>query len=91
MIEAIPFGHENAISLEEVCARTGLSKRNARRAIEQANITDDIIINNGFGYFRYSGEEDEAFFKAYLSSEASRAKAIMHKVRKMALTKKVTA
>lgn len=88
MIEAIPFGHENAISLEEVCARTGLSKRNARRAIEQANCTDSLIINVGTGYFQYSGESDEEYFAAYALSEAARAKTIMHKVRKMALNKK---
>ena len=83
VIEVIPFGHENAISLEEISRRSGLTGRSVRRVIREANLNGDLVLNIGNGYFRDAGKSDDNEYRHYRAMEVKRAREIMHKVRKM--------
>lgn len=92
--EFIPVGHDNAITLKEISLRTGMPSRKIRKYIEIANNSGKICILNvgdGKGYFLYGGKEDNEYRAMYLAQEAARARAIIKKVRKMAMAKGVTA
>ena len=81
--EYIPAGHENAISREELRRRSGLCDRHARSCIEKENMTGELILNNGEGYFLYGGPADDADFDAYIRSEMARARSIVLKCETM--------
>lgn len=72
---AIPVGRKNAIKLE------GRDNRRIRREINKANIRGEIIINNGYGYFKpdLNDKGDEAELNHYLASELHRAREILYK------------
>lgn len=69
----IPFGHENAISYDELVYQTGLNPRGVRKAIEES---DAIILNlqDGKGFFRFdpNSEAERAFARKYSAQEKSR-------------------
>lgn len=52
--EYIPFGRENAVTRQVLCALTGLSDRKVRKLIEDARREGCIICNDqsGAGYFQ---------------------------------------
>lgn len=54
VVEYIGFGTENAVTRAELCARTGLTDRQLRKAIEEARHAGEIIINkqDGKGYYK---------------------------------------
>ena len=56
IIDAVPYGHDNAVTREELSRRTGLSDRALRDGI---NKSEELIINlqDGKGYFRPLPEE----------------------------------
>lgn len=56
-----------------------------RKLIQDANLGDDCIINDGSGYFR-PGEDDEDAFEAYAAAERHRAREILRKVSRMEKT-----
>lgn len=77
IIDFINFGEGNAITRAELCARTGLTDRQVRRAIEDARHAGEIIINkqNGKGYYRPVLIAD--IEQQYKQNER-RAKSILH-------------
>ena len=56
IIDAVPYGHDNAVTREELSRRTGLSNRALRDGINKG---EELIINlqDGKGYFRPLPEE----------------------------------
>jgi hypothetical protein len=54
IIDLIPYGHENAISRERLCAIMGKPDREIRKLIEAARNSGAIIINkqDGRGYYQ---------------------------------------
>ena len=83
IIDMIPFGHENAISRERLCYRSGLSDREIRRAIGQLNQDGFVILNRGEGYFQYDAETDRYYLQHYLEIERGRIRTLNRKLRKM--------
>lgn len=83
ILELIPKGNKNAVSREELIRRSGLSDRLIRRYIAELNSQGQIILNNGGGYFRYSGRRDDRYLNEYLATERARVRAINRKIRKM--------
>ena len=76
-IENIPYGHENAVQRPS----NPIEDRRLREKIEQANRTEDCIINVGNGYYRpVPGDlTDESELNEYLSKELSRARNVLAK------------
>lgn len=81
LFNRISYGHDNAVSrpineYEDRCFR---------KMIEEANNTDDCIINVGDGYFRpdLRNEADRHHLKHYYLSEIQRGMKIMGKTNKM--------
>ena len=83
IIDLIPFGHDNAISRERLCYRTGMSDRDIRRAIGELNEDGNVILNRGKGYFRYDAETDRYYLQNYLAVEQGRVRTLNRKLRKM--------
>ena len=83
IIDLIPFGHENAISRERLCYRTGLGDREIRRAIGELNAAGNVILNRGEGYFRYDAGSDYYYLQNYLAAEKCRIRTLNRKLRKM--------
>lgn len=83
IIDLIPFGHENAVSRERLCYRSGLSDREVRRAIGELNEDGNVILNRGEGYFRYDAETDRYYLEHYLAVEKGRIRTLNRKLRKM--------
>lgn len=83
IIDLIPFGHENAVSRERLCNRSGLSDREVRRAIGELNEDGNVILNRGEGYFRYDAETDRYYLEHYLAIEKGRIRTLNRKLRKM--------
>ncbi len=83
LAEYLPEGHENAVSRPELSRRSGLCDRHVRKCIEQENLTGELILNNGEGYFLYGGPGDDADFDAYIRSEMARARSIVLKCETM--------
>lgn len=83
IIDLIPIGHENAISRERLCNRSGLSDREVRRAIGELNEAGNVILNRGEGYFRYDAETDRYYLEHYLAVEKGRIRTLNRKLRKM--------
>ena len=83
IIDLIPFGHENAISRERLCYRTGLGDREIRRAIGELNQDGHVILNRGEGYFQYDAETDRYYLQNYLEIERGRIRTLNRKLRKM--------
>jgi len=86
ILEYIPKGHDNGISLQELSILTGLKSRWVRREIEKSNldITTPPIVNlmDGAGYFVPTKEETESI-RRYVISEKSRARKIEKKIRSL--------
>ena len=78
LFDRIPTGSENALK-RPPDKRTD---RQLRRLIEDANMSGDLIINTGAGYFR-PGEDDDMLFEDYYESERSRARKILRKTSRM--------
>lgn len=66
----IPVGHENAISRQQLCIRTGLGDRQVREAVKASQI---LICNlsDGNGYF-IPTEEETRLVKAFKRQEGRR-------------------
>lgn len=72
----IGYGKDNAITRSTLALLTGLPDREIRRAIEQ---DEDLIINNGSGYFKPLPEEiDEV--KHYQLVMSAKAKSELDRV-----------
>ncbi len=58
VLELVPYGHDNAITMHELEDQSGLSNRDIRKAISSSK---DLIINlqDGYGYFRPLDDEGE--------------------------------
>ena len=56
--------------------------RQLRRLIAEANSNGDCIINVATGYFR-PGDDDSVEAETYFAQERSRAREILHKIRRM--------
>lgn len=67
ILEHIPYGRENAIKREELCARMQTSDRSMRGLIEEARRDDHIIINDqtGAGYYRPTADDLESISAQY--------------------------
>lgn len=77
--EAVPFGHENAVTRSELAVRTGLPDRAIRDAI---NKSEALIINmqDGKGYFRPLPEES-SLVEAWIAIFNSRIKEEKKRIR----------
>lgn len=78
LFDRIPTGSENALK-RPPDKRTD---RALRRLIEDANMSGDLIINTGAGYFR-PGEDDDVAFEDYYAAERARAWKILRKTSRM--------
>ena len=83
ILELIPMGNKNAITRKELARRSGLGDRQIRSNIAEMNNQGILILNNGDGYFQYSGEDDDMFLNEYLATEKARVRTISRKIRKM--------
>lgn len=72
LFDRIRTGSENAISI------SNRDNREFRRLVAKANKSGDIIINNGFGYFR-PGPDDAEQVRHYIQAELHRAQEIEDK------------
>lgn len=75
----IPVGHENAVSRKWLAAKTGMSDRMVRKAIEDSPAP---IINLGYGYFipDENSEVDTSEKTSYIAQELARIQAITQKL-----------
>ena len=76
----IPFGYENAVTIESLMKMTGLSNREVRREIAES---DAIILNlqDGRGYFRMNPKSkgEKVFAEKYVAQEKSRGWNVLKK------------
>ena len=61
----IPFGRENAVTVEYLSEITGIHERKVRKKIEQARVEGYIIINNQDGKGYYQSDNIEEISKQY--------------------------
>ena len=83
ILDYIPEGHENAVTLNYLIGITGCKGREIRAYIEKNNIVGDKPIVNlmdGKGYFVPTVEEKDSI-KRYIISEKSRARKLEKKIR----------
>lgn len=81
VLDAIPFGKENAVTREYLTAKTGLPDRQVRKAIEEIR-RNHIVLNDqdGKGYYRsYDLDDIERFYR----QERARALAVLYRMRPM--------
>jgi hypothetical protein len=81
VLDAIPFGKENAVTREYLTAKTGLPDRQVRKAIEEIR-RNHIVLNDqdGKGYYRsYDLNDIERFYR----QERARALAVLYRMRPM--------
>lgn len=79
LFDRIGMGAEHAVRRP----KNSIVDREFRRLIAEANTGGkDCIINSGNGYYR-PGEDDDYEAELYFTSERSRAKEILRKVRRM--------
>lgn len=81
VLDAIPYGKENAVTRVYLAARTGLPDRQVRKAIEEIR-RSHIILNDqdGKGYYRSWDLDDiERFYR----QERARALAVLARMRPM--------
>lgn len=81
VLDAIPFGKENAVTREYLAAKTGLPDRQVRKAIEEIR-RNHIVLNDqdGKGYYRsYDLDDIERFYR----QERARALAVLYRMRPM--------
>jgi hypothetical protein len=72
LFDSIRTGSEHALSI------SNRDNREFRKLVAKANMSGDIIINNGHGYFR-PGPDDEDEVRHYIQAELHRAKEIEDK------------
>jgi|P1105metagenome_2_1110788.scaffolds.fasta_scaffold02777_12 hypothetical protein len=79
LAEAVPFGHENAVSRSELALRTGMSDRGLRDAINKSEV---LILNlqDGKGYFQPLPEES-SLVEAWIALFSSRIKEEKKRIR----------
>ena len=80
ILDYIPYGYENAVTLSMLQTMTGCTCREIRRLIEQAFINGDPIINlqDGKGYFQPT-EDDFELVQKYIRQEESRISKLIDK------------
>lgn len=81
VLDAIPFGKDNAVTREDLEARTGLPDRQVRKAIEEIR-RSHIILNDqdGKGYYRsYDLDDIERFYR----QERARALSVLYRMKPM--------
>ena len=81
VLDAIPFGKENAVTREYLTAKTGLPDRQVRKAIEEIR-RNHIVLNDqdGKGYYRsYDLDDIERFYR----QERARALAVLYRMKPM--------
>lgn len=91
ILQHIPYGHENAISRQDLVEESGLSDRKVRLLIEIAVRTESIVVNMNDGYFQYKDDSDIPYLESYYRREMARGWSIINKckvIRKFLNTKK---
>lgn len=77
ILDFIPWGHQNAISRQQLSLRTGLRDRINRALIEQERKKGHCIISlKRGGYFRPLQNDDRPYVMEWYLRECSRAKSI---------------
>lgn len=81
-INAIPVGHENAVTTAKLCGRFGLSPRGVRREISALLKQGNVILNlqDGKGYFRPTANDGDLVERFY-RQEKHRALASLAKIK----------
>ena len=84
IIDMIPLGAENAITRAELAAKSGLSDRRMRLAIQQARSNGELILNtqDGRGYFLGTVDDLDAIQRQY-KQDTARAMAILKRRKAM--------
>ena len=80
VLNAIPYGKENAISKSELIALTGLSERQIRQQIKELNAQltkEGTAILSSSQYKGYWKSKDIAEMKAYIRESKHRQQALM--------------
>lgn len=80
VVNFIPCGHENAITLDELAWQTDLDKRTIRGAIAKSK---ELVINlqDGKGYFKPAKDEHE-LVQEWIMIMGSRVRELSWRVRK---------
>lgn len=60
LLNAIPFGAENAIHMEPLAKKLGVSARRLRRMIREARMHDYLIGSGNEGYFQTDEQSEES-------------------------------
>lgn len=76
VIDAIPFGKDNAITRQRLVELTGLPDRQIRKHIEEARAQGEIIINDGDGRGYYRSDDLDEIERQY-RQDTNRAMAIL--------------
>lgn len=81
-IDAIPFGHDKAVTTAILCLRFGLSPRGVRREISALLKHGNVILNlqDGKGYFRPTANDGDLVERFY-RQEKHRALASLAKIK----------
>lgn len=66
--ELIPIGEQNAVSLQKLCERTGISGRELRRSFEQLIYLDKPVCNIRRGYFRPANMDELVRYRQIINS-----------------------
>ena len=76
ILDYIPFGKENAVKRDYLCAVTGLKDRKVRDLIEHQRRLGEVIINRQDGNGYYRSDEIEDIARQYRQND-SRAMSIL--------------
>ena len=81
ILDFIPYGHDNAVTREYLCAVTGMPDRKVRKHIEEAIKEGAMIANVGKGYFQLKDSTDIPYFEAYYRSNDNKGWSIINQNR----------
>lgn len=73
LCNAIRYGRDNALHLEDAKALTGLTEREVRRCIEHLRLRGEVICSDKNGYYRPANVQE---LRVFCRQEAARARSI---------------
>lgn len=84
IIDIIPLGADNAITRSELTAKSGMTDRRMRDAIQKARANGELILNSqdGRGYFRATADDLDEIQRQY-KQDTARAMAILKRRKAM--------
>lgn len=70
ILQHIPRGRENAVSMATLAAKGGISERKVRKLIHDARKAGALIIGDKYGYYQPANQEE---LKRYVKTQRRRA------------------